>query len=380
MDPIDRLKLLSTYMDLEPDQADGCPRIESTPVNAIVSHAVLPGGRRIPLVKTLLTSACERNCYYCPFRAGRDFRRATFQPMELARMFMNLHNAGIAQGIFLSSGIFKGGIWTQDELIETAEILRYKLGYCGYMHLKIMPGAERAQVERSMQLASRVSVNLEAPNDTRLQRLAPRKEYLKELIQPLQWVQEIRHNTSPHSGWNSRWPSSTTQFVVGGANETDRELLSTTDYCYKNLGLRRVYFSSFRPIPDTPLEEAQPASPQRELRLYQASFLIRDYGYTMRELQFEQNGFLPLNKDPKLLWADHHLKYQPVEINNADYAQLIRIPGIGPKGANSILKARRDANITNIEGLSKIGVNTLRVAPYILLNGRRPLHQKTFWG
>ena len=121
-------------------------------------------GKTIKLLKTLLTSACERNCNYCPFRAGRDFRRATFKPEEFAQIFMSLHREGAADGLFISSGIANGGIITQDKLIDTAEILRHKYQYEGYLHLKIMPGAERAQVERAMQIADRVSINLEAPN------------------------------------------------------------------------------------------------------------------------------------------------------------------------------------------------------------------------
>ncbi|HEX6305456.1 MAG TPA: radical SAM protein, partial [Anaerolineales bacterium] len=139
----------------------------------MIYNAALPGGKRVPLLKTLLTSACERNCYYCPFRAGRDYRRTTMKPDEMAQTFTNLHPRGVVEGMFLSSGIVAGGIHTQDKLLATAEILRQKYNYRGYLHLKIMPGAERAQVERAMQLADRVSVNLEAPNTHRLLKLAP---------------------------------------------------------------------------------------------------------------------------------------------------------------------------------------------------------------
>ncbi len=156
-------------------------------------------GKRIALLKTLLTSACERNCFYCPFRAGRDFRRAaTFKPDEMAKAFMELYRSRIAEGFFLSSGIAGGGIRTQDQLIDTAEILRRKMGYTGYLHLKIMPGSQRAQVERAMQLADRVSINLEAPNSNGLARLAPRKIFIDELLRPLQWVDEIRRTRAPH--------------------------------------------------------------------------------------------------------------------------------------------------------------------------------------
>jgi len=196
---------------------------------AFVHPAQLPNGKSIKLLKTLLSSACERDCFYCPFRAGRDFRRATFKPQEFAELFMKLKQGNIADGIFLSSGIAAGGANTQNKILDTAEILRKKLGYGGYMHLKIMPGAEKGQVERMMQLADRVSINLEAPNTERLAKLAPHKIFIEELFRPLKWVEEIRRSQPAYKFWNGRYPSTVTQFVAGGADESDLELLTTTN-------------------------------------------------------------------------------------------------------------------------------------------------------
>ena len=376
MDRLAKLKHLSSQMFLEPAEDAGCPKVSpDNPFSGMVSNAVLPGGKRIPLLKTLLTSACERNCYYCPFRAGRDFRRATFKPDEMARTFINLHRAEIVQGMFLSSGIFAGGANTQNKLLDTAQILRHKYDYRGYLHLKIMPGAERGQVEQAMLLADRVSVNLEAPNTERLLKLAPRKEFTEELLQPLRWVQEIRTTTSPARAWNHRWPSSVTQFVVGGAGESDLELLSTTEHLYRQFGLRRTYFSAFNPVPDTPLENLPPTSPQREHRLYQSSFLLRDYGFSLEELPFDPSGNLPPALDPKSAWAQLNLKENPVEVNRASRQQLLRIPGFGQKGVNAILAARRRAPLKDLADLRKIGVLAYRAAPFILLNGKRPAYQ-----
>jgi len=215
MDSFERLKLLSQQMDLEPVEDAPCTLASKPGEAPFISQAVLPNGKRISLLKTLLTSACESNCFYCPFRAGRDFRRATFKPDELASTFMRLHYAGAAQGIFLSSGIIGGGVRTQSLLIDSAEILRSKLGYTGYLHLKIMPGAEFEQVRHAMHLADRVSINLEAPNSLRLGMLAPTKHYLAELLEPLRWVEQIRQEPAPNRSWRRDWPSSTTQFVVG---------------------------------------------------------------------------------------------------------------------------------------------------------------------
>ncbi len=292
--------------------------------------------------------SCERDCFYCPFRAGRDFRRATFKPEEFARLFVNLTRRGITEGVFLSSGMIGGGIRTQDKLIDTAEIMRHKLGFRGYIHLKIMPGAERAQVERAMQLADRVSINLEAPNDARLAKLAPHKQFTGELLQPLKWMEEIRRTQPAYKGWNGRWPSSVTQFVAGGSGESDLELLTTTAYLYRQLRLRRAYYSAFNPISDTPLENQAPTPPIREHRLYQASFLLRDYGFDLEELPFEPDGRLPVQTDPKLAWAQQNIAESPIEINRAERQVLMRVPGIGAKGAEAILQARRQNKIRDI--------------------------------
>jgi len=380
MEAINRLKLLTAQMHLEPAEDVGCPQLSARKSDSIeVGHATLPNGKRIAMLKTLLTSVCERNCFYCPFRSGRDFRRASFQPDEFANTFMTLHRAGAVEGIFLSSGVFNSGLQTQDKLLDTAEILRHRMNYRGYLHLKIMPGAERSQVERSMQLADRVSINLEAPNTEKLSRLAPRKQFIEELLQPLRWIDEIRRSQPAYKGWNGHWPSSVTQFVVGAVGDTDLELLSTTEFLYQNLRLKRAYFSAFNPIPETPLEN-QPATPQvRENRLYEASFLLRDYGFGLEELPFDGSGNLPQNTDPKLAWAQANLNERPVEINRADRHELLRVPGIGPKGANAIITARRRNRLQALAELRSLGINPKRSAPFILLNGIRPAFQPSFW-
>jgi predicted DNA-binding helix-hairpin-helix protein len=377
MNALDKLVELSGQMELEPaEEAHGGPAKPAcfTPKEkraAFVHPAQLPNGKQIKLLKTLLSSACERDCYYCPFRAGRDFRRATFKPQEFAELFMKLNQANAAEGIFLSSGIAAGGANTQNKILDTAEILRNKLGYRGYMHLKIMPGAEKGQVERLMQLADRVSINLEAPNTERLSRLAPGKTFVEELFRPLRWVEEIRQTQPSYKGWNNRWPSTVTQFVAGGSDESDLELLTTTDWLMKNVRLRRAYFSAFHPISDTPMENKPAVDPVREHRLYQASFLLRDYGFDLEEMPFTTDGNLPLPTDPKLAWAEQNLREKPVEINKAQRRELLRIPGIGPKSVDEILKARRFQKFRDLTALRKMGIIVARAAPFLLLDGRR---------
>jgi predicted DNA-binding helix-hairpin-helix protein len=399
MDALGTLKMLSSQMELEHGEetrgfnGQGCfdtPSADAsgysttakpacfTPKEqdaAFVHPAQLPDGKQIMLLKTLLSSACERDCYYCPFRAGRDFRRATFKPQEFAELFMKLHQAKAAEGLFISSGIAAGGANTQNRLLDTAEILRKRMGYRGYLHLKIMPGAERGQVERAMQLADRVSINLEAPNTERLARLAPHKIFLEELLQPLKWVEEIRRTQPANKFWNGRHPSTVTQFVAGGADESDLELLTATNWLMKNVRLKRAYFSAFHPISDTPMENKPAVDPLREHRLYQASFLLRDYGFDLEEMPFTPDGNLPLPTDPKLAWAQMNLAERPLEINRAERSQLLRVPGIGLKGAEAILSARRTGKLRDLASLRKLGIVVARAAPFLLLDGKRPASQ-----
>lgn len=203
MDSINKLRILTRQMNVELDackEAFICSNTISEE-RIIISHALLPNGNKLRLLKTVLTSICENNCNYCAFRSGRDFCRISFKPDELANTFMALYRAGIVQGIFISSGIIKGGIYTQDQLIDIAEILRNKMNFRGYIHLKIMPGADYDQIIRTMQLANRVSINIEAPNSQRLIIIAPCKRDFTHLLTPLRWIEEIRQSMDPFLGW-----------------------------------------------------------------------------------------------------------------------------------------------------------------------------------
>ncbi len=242
-----------------------------------------------------------------------------------------------------------------------------------------MPGAEKDQVYRAMQLADRVSINLEAPNTERLARLAPHKIFLEELLQPLKWVEEFRSTIPAYKFWKGRAPSTVTQFVAGGSDESDLELLTATNWLNKNVHLKRAYFSAFNPIPDTPFENKPATNPVREYRLYQASFLLRDYGFDLEDLPFTSQSNLPLHTDPKQAWAQMYLKDRPIEVNKAEKRDLIRIPGVGPKGAEAILRARQTSRLRDLSVLRKLGIAADRAAPFILLDGRRVPRQATLF-
>lgn len=358
--------------------------IEVAGVMSCITEVTTPRGKK-PVLKAMVTTACEKDCHYCPFRAGHGpMRRVTFSPDEMALAFDRLVHAGLVDGIFLSSGIIKGGASTQDKILDTAAIIREQYAYTGYVHLKIMPGSEYDQIVRAMELADRVSINLEGPTEERLNALAPKKELYGDLLQRLQWAAEIKQRGavgSQSSFAGSVRASIVTQFVVGAVGDTDLELLSLTDKLHRQSELTRAYYSRFNPIEGTPFENLPPVAPLREHRLYQASFLLRDYAWDVEELPFVDQGNLRLDIDPKRAWADLHLLHDPVEVMTAERTQLLRVPGIGPKSADAILRARRRGRLTDLSHLRKIGVrNTNRATPYLLLDGNQPPRQLPLFG
>jgi predicted DNA-binding helix-hairpin-helix protein len=235
------------------------------------------------------------------------------------------------------------------------------------IHLKIMPGIEYDQLYQAMQLADRVSVNLEAPTQERLSALAPKKDFTRELLTMLRWAEDIRRKHP-----EQKLARTVTQFVVGAVGDTDLELLSLSSRLYRQMGLTRAYYSGFSPVEQTPFENLAPTDPLREHRLYQASFLLRDYGWKVEDLPFMTDGNMLLDKDPKRAWAELHLRSAPIEIMTASREQLLRVPGIGPLGANAIIQARRQGRLTELTHLRKLNIHTPeQAAPYILLDGHQ---------
>ncbi len=336
--------------------------------------AVHPDGRTVKMLKVLQTNACEKDCFYCATRRGRNVERTTFKPDELAETFDQIHRAKLAEAIFISSGVTGGGTRTMERMLATAELLRGKYDFRGYLHLKLMPGAEAAAIARALQLADRVSVNLEAPSSEYLARLSSTKRYAEELLAPLQIARKLI-DTNPALAKKSL----TTQFVVGAAGEPDREILARTAQLYRDLALSRVYFSAFQPVANTPLDGHAATPLVREHRLYQTDFLFRQYGFTFDDLIFDPCGNLPTESDPKTLWAICHPEFFPIELNRASREQLLRIPGIGPLSATRILQARRADKFLTIEQLARIGADEKRAAPFVLLGGRQPVRQLTLW-
>lgn len=369
-----KLQLLGGMAELDCDGEPGLTPRQRRQQEALAGSVVQvqrPDGP-MTVLRTMQTSACEQNCYYCPFRAGRSSTlRVSFSPDELACEFDRMQRVGVVKGLFLSSGVVGGGIKAMDPMLATVELIRRKYAYHGYIHLKIMPGAERAQVEQALRLADRVSINLEGANAERLACLAPHKDFEGELLRAMGWVRELSQAHGPLT----KTPSLTTQFVVGPAGESDRELLSVVDRLYRQVKLARAYYSGFNPVTDTPLAGAARTPPIREHRLYQADWLLRFYGFSLDELPFDQQGRLPVEVDPKQAWAGQHLAERPVEVNQASRGELLRVPGIGPRSADAILGARRRGRLRDLAELRALGAVADRAAPFVLLDGHRPPRQ-----
>lgn len=327
-----------------------------------------------PLLKVLLTDACRNDCLYCAFRAGARRPRTTFQPEELAGAFLEMYRRGRASGIFLSSGLGGDSRGTMEKMLQTVELLRRRHRFPGYVHLKILPGATDDYVEAACRLADRVSTNLEAPNPTRLAAIAPGKLLHEELMAPLERVAALRRQ-GPILPFGH-----TTQFVVGAAGEADREILQTTAQLYAQAKLTRAYFSAFNPLPGTPLEDCQPTPAARQRRLYQADTLLRSYGFSLEEIPLDGRGNLNQGRDPKLEWALRHPERFPLEVNRASRGELLRVPGIGPRGVDALVRARRSGRLTGLEGLRGFPLLLSRAAPFLLVNGRRPALEQPVQG
>jgi predicted DNA-binding helix-hairpin-helix protein len=294
-------------------------------------------------------------------------QRDTWEVEKLAKLTLSLYRSGEIAGFFLSSSLHRDPDRTVEEELEVVKLLR-KMGYDGYIHLRLMPGTSRHLIEEAVQLVDRVGVNLEAPTSDIFDELCPDKGSFKvDVIKRLQWVAEAVSSLKNHVDVD-------TQLVLGALPDSDREYLDVTCWLYHDLGLKRVYYSAFEPIPGTPLEKSKPCPPQREYRMYQASFLIRDYGFLPDELYslLTEDGFLP-NVDPKLAYAKANKDMFPIDLNTASKSEMIKVPGIGPVTAEKITRARSNLKISRYSDLEGVLGRTLarRVAPYVDLKDKR---------
>ena len=342
------------------------------------------GGGPRTLLRILMTNACSFNCHYCPMRRDRTMPRTLLKPEELARIFLEARRRGWCEGLFLTTGIPARPTRVMDALIRVLELLREKHRFTGYIHTKLLAGAEQAQIERITALATRVSVNLEAPCGEHLTRIAPEKRLestlatlhsARSIVVREQWLErDGRPRDLLHPGGAA---GMTMQFVVGATPDSDRDIMSRVTSLYREGGMHHTQFSAFRPIRDTPMENARAAPALREHRLYQADHLVRDYAFAPDEIVYGSDGNLPLSTDPKVSWALAHPERFPIEVQTASVRELLRVPGIGRTAARRVVAERRGTVFRGLQDLRRLGVVVTRAAGFLSLRGRRL--QTTRW-
>ncbi len=333
-----------------------CIRLLSTAMSINYSRRAGGCGR---MLKVLLHGTCSYDCAYCSVRLRKE--RLSFSPEELADTFLGLWREGLVGGLFLSSGIARDVDVVMHGIVETGEILRRR-GYDGYLHLKVLPGATRVDIHDAARVADRISINLEATSADRLGCIAGVKDYRQDILKRQAWVAEEKPG------------GHTTQVVVGAADETDAEILTCLTDQYRRVRPSRVYFAAFRALSGTPLASHPDTPAWRARRWYQADYLLRDYGVTADELRvaLDEEGFFA-NRDPKEVLADGK---RPVNVNLAPRRDLLRVPGIGPKGADRILALRRERPFFGPTDLVRAGIRGKAAGRYLTFGGQETVQTR----
>ncbi len=335
-----------------------------------ICHSYTEDGRCVSLLKILLTNHCIYDCAFCVSRRSNDVKRAAFTVEEVVELTMSFYRRNYIEGLFLSSGIFKNADYTMERLVRIAKKLRLENNFNGYIHLKSIPGASQELLNEAGLYADRMSINLEMPTESGLKLLAPEKSH-DDVKKPLGIIKQsiaqfkderkvIRHVPKFVPAGQS------TQMVVGATPETDMEIMYSAAEYYKSFDLKRVYYSGYIPIshdPRMPVLGSQPPL-LRENRLYQTDWLMRFYGFDVRELLNPLNPHLDVEIDPKLSWALRNMEHFPVDINTADYRMILRVPGIGVGSAKKIVMARKFGRLRS-DQLKKIGIAWNRAQHFI---------------
>lgn len=388
-----------------------------------ICHTFSQDGRCVSLLKILFTNECIFDCKYCINRKSNDVKRASFTPQEVCNLTIEFYRRNYIEGLFLSSGILVSPDYTMELIYETLALLRFQHKFNGYIHVKAIPGADPELIQRAGWLADRMSVNLELPTSEGLKELAPHKSR-KNILTPMKQIQlgikeykgkriETKAESSiigidgkpllstkkqsstpmlPELGIDPVYDNpaavvdrkksfqkkarfvpagQSTQMIIGATPETDYQLLSVTDSLYKKFDLKRVFYSAYVPINEDRLLPSLDTRPPllREHRLYQADWLLRFYGFEATEILNEENPYFNILLDPKCNWALKHLEQFPVEVTQADYYTLLRVPGIGVNSAKRIIRARKMAMLT-FDDLKKMGVVLKRAHYFITCGGR----------
>jgi putative DNA modification/repair radical SAM protein len=336
-----------------------------------ICHSYTPDGRCVSLLKILLTNFCLYDCQYCVNRRSSDVPRARFSPEEVVTLTMDFYRRNCVSGLFLSSGIIRSADYTMEQLIRVAKLLREDHEFRGYIHLKTIPEADPALIEEAGRYADRLSVNIELPTQLGLQTLAPEKEMgsIKQAMQTIYTGQQTVLNEPKAPRFTPAGQS--TQMIVGADETDDSTILHTAESLYGDFRLKRVYYSAFSPIPNSPKSVPHAAPPlMREHRLYQADFLLRSYGYSANEL-LQGPGHLALDIDPKLAWALEHRDIFPLDLNRAEPSMIARIPGIGIRTTKRLVEMRRQRRI-RYEDLTRLRCVLAKAKPFIITSDYHP--------
>jgi len=341
-----------------------------------ICHSYTPDGRCVSLLKVLLTNFCLYDCQYCVNRRSSNVPRARFTPEEVVRLTLDFYRRNCISGLFLSSGIIRSADYTMEQLIRVAQLLREEHNFRGYIHLKTIPDADPLLIEQAGRLADRLSVNIELPTEASLQRLAPEKQ-VRTIRQAMGTIHHGQQAVAGEINAPRFTPAGqSTQMIVGADATDDHTILGNAESLYQGYGLRRVYYSAFSPIPDSPTSVPLAAPPLlREHRLYQADFLMRGYGYKAGEL-LGGAGNLALDIDPKLAWALANREVFPLDVNRAEPALLARIPGIGLRSVQRLVALRRERRI-RYDDLIQLRCVLDKARPFIVTSDYRPPQSET---
>lgn len=304
--------------------------------------------------------------------------RASLSPEEIVKITWSFYRRNAIEGLFLSSGVIGDSEKTAEKQLDVARLLRGQ-GFTGYIHIRVMPGTPKYLLEEIADYANKFGVNAETTSSVNYSEICPNFDYQNDVLQRLQWTRDLINKKRREAGSRGRIiGANDTQFVVGALQESDREIIGTVEKFMDRYELRRPYFMSFDPVPLTPLENNEPSPQWRETRLYQTSYLLKDYGVSANDLNsvLDDNGFL-CDTDPKILLASCRSDMFPVDINAASREELLMVPGIGPVGANRILQSRP---IASEKELARMGVVLGRARPFIEINGKKQTNLFSFTG
>ena len=335
-----------------------------------ICHSYTPDGRCVSLLKILLTNFCTYDCVFCVNRVTSDIKRARFSPEEVVNLTLDFYKRNYIEGLFLSSGIIQSPDYTMEQLVSVAKQLRQVHKFGGYIHLKAIPGASEALIEQAGLFADRLSANIELPTQQDLVQLAPEKKstVIESTMSQIAVRKDEADEERKKSALAPKFAAAgqSTQMVVGATPANDRQILTTATHLYKQHKLRRIYYTGFSPYPEADARLPLQAAPlMREHRLYQSDWLMRFYGFEASELTTEDRPALSLTEDPKTVWAQTHPEYFPVDVNTAPRESLLRVPGIGYRNVERILRIRKYHALL-IEDLRKLNVRVKQVLPYLV--------------